>query len=68
MRKRELCAKYGCKIENRKGIDMAYLLGIDIGTSGTKVIAIDERGNLAASATREYPLLHSAPIVGRAKR
>ncbi len=41
---------------------MAYLLGIDIGTSGTKVIAIDERGNLASSATREYPLLTPRPF------
>ncbi len=35
---------------------MAYLLGIDIGTSGTKVIAIDEGGKLVASASAEYPL------------
>ena len=41
---------------------MAYLLGIDIGTSGTKVIAIDENGNLIASATREYPLSTPRPL------
>ena len=41
---------------------MAYLLGIDIGTSGTKVIAIDENGNLIASATREYPLHTPRPL------
>ena len=35
---------------------MAYLLGIDIGTSGTKVIAIDESGKLVATASAEYEL------------
>ncbi|HEX8550482.1 MAG TPA: xylulokinase [Abditibacteriaceae bacterium] len=40
---------------------MAYLLGIDIGTSGTKVLAIDETGKVAASASREYPLLTPRP-------
>lgn len=41
---------------------MAYLLGIDIGTSGTKVIAIDETGKIAASASAEYPLLTPKPL------
>lgn len=41
---------------------MAYLLGIDIGTSGTKVIAIDETGKLAASAGAEYPLSTPRPL------
>lgn len=35
---------------------MAYLLGIDIGTSGTKTVLFDENGNAAASALEEYPL------------
>ncbi|MDF2593163.1 MAG: xylB, partial [Clostridia bacterium] len=35
---------------------MAYLLGIDIGTSGTKTVAFDELGNVMASSTVEYPL------------
>ena len=38
---------------------MSTLLGIDIGTSGTKVIAIDESGKLVASASVEYD--YSAP-------
>ena len=38
---------------------MSYLLGIDIGTSGTKVIAINESGKLVASASVEYD--YSAP-------
>jgi xylulokinase len=35
---------------------MAVYLGIDIGTSGTKTLAIDEAGAILASATVEYPL------------
>ncbi|PQV64313.1 xylulokinase [Abditibacterium utsteinense] len=41
---------------------MAYLLGIDIGTSGTKVIAIDEGGKLVASAGAEYELSTPRPL------
>lgn len=41
---------------------MSYLLGIDIGTSGTKVIAIDETGKVVASASAEYPLLTPRPL------
>jgi xylulokinase len=40
---------------------MAYLLGIDIGTSGTKTILIDENGKTRASRTVEYPLLTPRP-------
>ena len=35
---------------------MAYLLGIDIGTSGTKTVLFDEAGNTVTSAISEYPL------------
>lgn len=35
---------------------MAYLLGIDIGTSGTKTVLFDEKGKTIASDTQEYPL------------
>ncbi|MCX7710072.1 MAG: xylulokinase [Clostridia bacterium] len=35
---------------------MAFLLGIDIGTSGTKTVLFDEKGNTVASALQEYPL------------
>lgn len=41
---------------------MAYLLGIDIGTSGTKTILIDETGRVIARATREYPLSTPRPL------
>jgi len=35
---------------------MAYLLGIDVGTSGTKTVLFDENGNSVAQALGEYPL------------
>jgi xylulokinase len=35
---------------------MNYFLGIDIGTSGTKALLIDENGAKVASATEEYAL------------
>jgi len=34
---------------------MSYLLGIDIGTSGTKTLLISDRGRILASVTVEYP-------------
>lgn len=40
---------------------MAYLLGIDIGTSGTKTILIDETGHVLARAVEEYPLYTPRP-------
>ena len=33
-----------------------YLMGVDIGTSGTKSIIADENGRVIASRTEEYPL------------
>ena len=36
---------------------MKYLLGIDLGTSGTKTVLFDQAGAAVASATVEYPLL-----------
>ncbi len=40
---------------------MSVTLGIDIGTSGTKTLAIDERGTILASATAEYSCDHPRP-------
>lgn len=40
---------------------MAYLLGIDIGTSGTKTILMREDGAIAAQASQEYPLQSPHP-------
>ncbi|MDO4484301.1 MAG: xylulokinase [Clostridia bacterium] len=35
---------------------MKYLLGIDLGTSGTKTVLFDTEGKVIASSTVEYPL------------
>ena len=35
---------------------MKYIIGIDLGTSGTKTVLFDERGVAVSSATVEYPL------------
>jgi xylulokinase len=40
---------------------MSITLGIDIGTSGTKTLAIDDRGTILASVTAEYPCEHPKP-------
>ena len=42
---------------------MNYLIGIDLGTSGTKTVLFDQDGNVAGSATVEYPLYQQ---IGRA--
>ncbi len=41
---------------------MSVFLGIDIGTSGTKTLAIDERGKILADATETYPCYHPQPL------
>jgi len=41
---------------------MAVLLGIDVGTSGTKTLAIDEQGQVLAEATAFYPSYHPRPL------
>lgn len=40
---------------------MSVTLGIDIGTSGTKTLAIDGQGGILASASAEYPCEHPRP-------
>ena len=39
-----------------KGLKMDYLLGIDIGTSGTKGVLMDREGKIYARAEREYSI------------
>ncbi len=41
---------------------MSIFLGIDIGTSGTKTLAIDEAGRILAEADARYPLYHPKPL------
>ncbi len=45
---------------------MAYLIGVDIGTSGTKTVLFDIKGNTIADATEEYPLYQ--PFIGWAEQ
>lgn len=40
---------------------MALLLGIDIGTSSTKALILDERGRVRASASAPHPSSHPQP-------
>lgn len=40
---------------------MSILLGIDIGTSGVKVLVCDEYARMLGKATEEYPLHHPFP-------
>jgi xylulokinase len=40
---------------------VSITLGIDIGTSATKTLAIDERGTILAGASAEYPCDHPHP-------
>ena len=37
---------------------MSQFLGLDLGTTGAKTLAIDETGELLATHTEEYPLYH----------
>src|SRR5258708_38331762 len=39
----------------------AYLLGIDIGTSGTKTLLCDEKGAVLATAMAEHPISSPKP-------
>lgn len=41
---------------------MGYLIGIDIGTSGTKTLLCNDRGKIIASATAEYPCRQPKPL------
>ena len=35
---------------------MEYIIGVDLGTSGTKTVLFDREGNVVTSATEEYPM------------
>jgi len=41
---------------------VAYLLGIDVGTSGTKALICDEGGTILAGETVEHPSYHPKPL------
>jgi xylulokinase len=41
---------------------VSVFLGIDIGTSGTKTLAMDQDGKVLADATEAYPAYHPKPL------
>jgi xylulokinase len=41
---------------------MSVCLGVDIGTSGTKALAVNEKGRILADATASYPCYHPRPL------
>ena len=41
---------------------MSVYLGVDIGTSGTKTLAVRRDGTILAEASAEYPLYHPQPL------
>ena len=41
---------------------MSYFLGIDVGTSGTKTLVMNEAGKILAEATQNYPLHSPKPL------
>ncbi len=41
---------------------MSRFLGIDVGTSGTKTLVIDDQGRILAEATATYPCAHPEPL------
>lgn len=45
---------------------MKYLIGVDIGTSGTKTVLFDEKGGSIANCTVEYPMYQ--PKIGWAEQ
>ena len=40
---------------------MAYLIGIDVGTTGAKTLVIDDQGHVVARAVEEYPMYTPRP-------
>ena len=41
---------------------MSFYLGVDIGTSGTKTILVNEKGEILAEASANYPSYHPKPL------
>ena len=41
---------------------MGVFLGVDVGTSGTKALAINEGGKILAEASQEYPCYYPKPL------
>ena len=45
------------KKDIERGGKMSHFLGIDVGTSSLKVIAVDEKGKIAGLASSSYPII-----------
>ena len=45
---------------------MEYLIGIDLGTSGTKTVLFDKMGKVISSASVEYPMFQEKKRLGGA--
>ncbi len=41
---------------------MAYLIGMDVGTTGVKALLVDSSGSIVASAVEEYPMYTPRPL------
>lgn len=46
---------------------MNYLIGVDLGTSGTKTVLFDTEGTVISSATVEYPM-YQPKTAGQSRR
>ena len=46
---------------------MNYLIGIDLGTSSTKTVLFDEKGEVIASASKRLSFVHTTQRLGRAE-
>lgn len=44
------------KINSYGGINMKYIIGVDIGTTSTKTILFDDKGTVIESSNDDYPL------------
>ena len=63
----ETCADK-CFPHGMKGwIFVEYLIGVDLGTSGTKTVLFDTEGSVIASKTIEYPLYQERKTAGRSR-
>jgi xylulokinase len=40
---------------------VSVLVGLDVGTSGARAVAVDESGGVVAEASSEYPLMSPRP-------
>src|SRR5437764_159117 len=50
------------RLRTRRTSEMGVYLGIDVGTSGTKTLAIDEKGKILAEASQGYPCYYPQPL------